>query len=379
MKKVLVYGDSNVFGETAFCNARLNASERWAGMLAEQFADSFEIIAEGFSGRTAGNLQHGAKAAANGREHFETVYSSHKPVDILMIALGTNDLKRRFNRSAAEIVDDLTWYTEHVHTIAAREAHAPVPRVVYCTIPPFQNRSDFFMGDEAVRVELNEYMVESKLECIELDDISLTEDGVHFSSEGHKMVARAVGEWLKVHESTGDAFHVRLARSEDARAIGALMKQSWRDTYPNEEYDVSRDWVHGYTHDWTDNKRIEMRRTFIEASANAASNDRLMFVAENDRGEIIGMANPTRDETEQRVGALYVATEYHGSGAAHALMRKILDWADPNRDIMLQVAVYNKRAIRFYEKYQFKEIPGSNTLLKEKIPVITMKRKGERQ
>jgi len=40
----------------------------------------------------------------------------------------------------------------------------------------------------------------------------------------------------------------------------------------------------------------------------------------------------------------------------------------------LEVATYNHRAIRFYEKYGFVVVEGTEHLYRDKIPVIMMKR-----
>lgn len=46
------------------------------------------------------------------------------------------------------------------------------------------------------------------------------------------------------------------------------------------------------------------------------------------------------------------------------------------KPIDLEVVTYNGRAKAFYRKYNFDEIPGTEVLFAEKIPVITMIRKG---
>ena len=45
-------------------------------------------------------------------------------------------------------------------------------------------------------------------------------------------------------------------------------------------------------------------------------------------------------------------------------------------DAVLEVVSYNQRAIRFYEKFGFEKVAGSERMYRDKMPVMTMIRKG---
>ncbi|MNY55446.1 hypothetical protein D3C86_1914230 [compost metagenome] len=53
------------------------------------------------------------------------------------------------------------------------------------------------------------------------------------------------------------------------------------------------------------------------------------------------------------------------------------EWID-GKETTLKVAVYNERAIRFYKKNGFQVVADSEELYKEMIPIIEMKREGEK-
>lgn len=202
MKTVLIYGDSNTFGETAFAKKpRLGMDERWAGIVAGRLSGKAQIIAEGFSGRSAGDLQVGRKGHANGHQHFPTIYGSHKPIDVLVIALGTNDCKIRFNRMVNEIMGDLRGYEQQTRRENKLDAHAPNPHVIFITPPNFEDTNyddPYFYGRMMLRNNLVEQMEhESSMETLRIDEIDLTEDGVHFSLTGHQQMADNVYEKLK--------------------------------------------------------------------------------------------------------------------------------------------------------------------------------------
>ncbi|HEU5121414.1 MAG TPA: GNAT family N-acetyltransferase [Candidatus Saccharimonadales bacterium] len=163
----------------------------------------------------------------------------------------------------------------------------------------------------------------------------------------------------------------------EVEELNAMWTQSWLDTYPNEEFGVPYEWVSEKISRQTTPEGIEKRKKQIQAAAG--NPDVLWRIAKDKSGKIIGVAAPHRDENVQRLGALYVDKKYHGSGVAQALMKEILAWADPTRPIELEVATYNERAKAFYKKYGFEEVSGSEHLVHDKIPVVRMIRKGDKQ
>lgn len=172
-------------------------------------------------------------------------------------------------------------------------------------------------------------------------------------------------------------YTIRDALPTDAEAITKMHAQSWLDTYPNEEAGVSETWVRERTAAWFSDESLTKKRERIQ---QALHDDNLMYkVAENENGEIVGMISPFRNEEVQRVGALYIAKPYHGTGLAQKLMDDIIAWADPRRPLELTVAIYNERAKAFYRKYGFEEVDGSEHIVHDKLPVVIMIRKGDRQ
>jgi lysophospholipase L1-like esterase len=201
MKTILVYGDSNTYGQTSWPylgEPRLPYDQRWTSHVQHHFEGQIRLIAEGLGGRTAGNLQGDKDAYRNGQEHFQTIFCSHQPVDILVIALGTNDCQLRYARTAQQIYQDLLWYQKVIGKYGALDF--ATPRVVYIT-PPIFRVSDgdmYYGGRNIVRDELVMHMAQSEdMNIIRLDDVELSDDGVHFSAAGHQQVALAVEEALE--------------------------------------------------------------------------------------------------------------------------------------------------------------------------------------
>lgn len=151
-----------------------------------------------------------------------------------------------------------------------------------------------------------------------------------------------------------------------------MQAQSWLDTYPNAAAGISEEWVRARTASWFRPESIARRLDWLHDSL-ALTDTNIWRVALH-KGEVAGMLYGGKDTSGQELHMLYVDKKYHGRGAAQQLMDVFLAWASPGTPITLAVTSYNARAIRFYEKYGFKKIPGSEHYFDEIIPVITMKR-----
>jgi ribosomal protein S18 acetylase RimI-like enzyme len=53
-----------------------------------------------------------------------------------------------------------------------------------------------------------------------------------------------------------------------------------------------------------------------------------------------------------------------------------MEWIGDGSDVVLEVVSYNQRAIRFYEKFGFEKVGESEHMYRDKMPVMTMIRKG---
>lgn len=107
-KTVLCYGDSNTWGRLPDRTGRYDAATRWTGQLQSLLGDEFYVIEEGLPGRTT-NLDD-PDSVKNGLTYLVPCLKSHETIDYLVIMLGTNDLKYKFNRTVEDIakgVEDL--------------------------------------------------------------------------------------------------------------------------------------------------------------------------------------------------------------------------------------------------------------------------------
>jgi lysophospholipase L1-like esterase len=116
---VLCFGDSNTHGAPSDDEdyVRLAADVRWTGRLQRLLGDGYDVIEEGLSGRTT-DLEYDDRPGCNGRPYFLPCLLSHQPLDVIVLMLGTNDLKVQFDRSPAEIAQALGGYVDDIASSA---------------------------------------------------------------------------------------------------------------------------------------------------------------------------------------------------------------------------------------------------------------------
>ena len=96
MKNVLCYGDSNTYGYIPETGLRYPKNVRWTGVLQNLLGKNFNVIEEGCNGRTT-IFDDPIEGWKNGRDYLKPCLNSHKPIDIIIMMLGSNDLKDFFH------------------------------------------------------------------------------------------------------------------------------------------------------------------------------------------------------------------------------------------------------------------------------------------
>ncbi|MFT5469683.1 MAG: lysophospholipase L1-like esterase [Verrucomicrobiales bacterium] len=103
-KRVLVFGDSNSWGWIPGSDGdRMPADVRWPGVMQAELGDDFDVIEECQNGRTTMWDDPCEPIDKNGLRHLPVVLESQKPLDLVIVMLGTNDLKNHFNLNAFAI------------------------------------------------------------------------------------------------------------------------------------------------------------------------------------------------------------------------------------------------------------------------------------
>lgn len=137
MRTVLCYGDSNSHGQVPGGTLldRYPYDERWPGVLARELGSNWHVIEEGLSGRTTVRDDPIEGPIKNGRTYLRPCAMSHAPLDLIMIMLGTNDLKARFNQPASEVAMGIGCLVHDIKELAPGPA-GTCPEILVISPPP---------------------------------------------------------------------------------------------------------------------------------------------------------------------------------------------------------------------------------------------------
>ena len=196
MKKILCFGDSNTWGQVAYVENQIAEPLRWTSILDNKLGDDYEVTSDGVCARIAGSYED-VKPRLNGKKDFEKIIKNHKCYEIIIIALGTNDLKKRYNRSSKMIVSDLSWY-EDVVSKRYLDREGKSTKFIYVAPPNFNAEKDYFDADEIVRAEVVELLMQKKDNVVSFNDLELSRDGVHISIGDHERHAQSIFEMISL-------------------------------------------------------------------------------------------------------------------------------------------------------------------------------------
>ena len=102
---ILCFGDSNTWGYIPGKDCERYAPDtRWPGVLQAGLGDEYRVVEEGQNGRmTAWDDPLALNISRNGLKQLPVILESQKPIDLVIVMLGTNDLKSYMNHSASDI------------------------------------------------------------------------------------------------------------------------------------------------------------------------------------------------------------------------------------------------------------------------------------
>lgn len=133
MTTILCYGDSNTWGHDPESGQRLPREKRWPGVLAK-LVPGCEIVEEGLPGRTT-ILDDPFEEGRNGLAYLAPCLGSHAPIDLVVLMLGTNDVKTIFPLDAAGIAAGADRLANVIRRSRCGPAQGP-PQVLLVAPPP---------------------------------------------------------------------------------------------------------------------------------------------------------------------------------------------------------------------------------------------------
>lgn len=206
MQTILFYGDSNTWGYNPDTDDRYPPQIRFTGRLASMLPDC-QIIEGGMNGRTTA-YQDPLEPWRNGAAHLPVFLKTFDPLDLVVLMLGVNDLKRRYRLSADEVVKGMQQLITIVQTPAIWRGRSR-PRVLVIAQPPLNGQTLAGSQNEqfdqhsvacSVRLAAKFEALCTQNACCFLDAGQLgpitSSDGVHLSPENHASLATALAQIL---------------------------------------------------------------------------------------------------------------------------------------------------------------------------------------
>lgn len=142
-----------------------------------------------------------------------------------------------------------------------------------------------------------------------------------------------------------------IAQRKHTKAICALRAKIWQETYPNPALGIDFDLLDrsfGFTNKDTINT--------VDHMLHHMRDEYHCSLALDQNNHIIGFAIIAY--RDNKIEAMNIAKEYRSSGIGSQFLHYILNMMDHQRDAILHVVSYNKRAIDFYIKNDFLLMPA---------------------
>ena len=204
MIRILCYGDSNTWGTIPDGSCRhCDITKTYSFYLQQMLGKSYQVICEGMPSRTTDldDIKY-PKGNRNGSLFFPQCLISHDPIDYVVLFLGTNDLKSKFNRTAEQIANVLeNKYIKFTKENLFNELTI-VPKFIIIT-PSVIDESKFegFEGATEKSKQLNKYFEQMtrRNSCLFISNEGLKcgDDGIHLTTESHKLLAKMLFNVIK--------------------------------------------------------------------------------------------------------------------------------------------------------------------------------------
>jgi lysophospholipase L1-like esterase len=208
-RTILCYGDSNTHGTMPMPDlgsmGRYDRQTRWPGQLAALLPD-WQVIEEGLPGRTTVHDDPVEGAHRNGLTVLPAILESHRPVDVVILMLGTNDLKQRFSVNALDIALSLERLVLAIRASGCGPG-GTVPGVILVAPPPILEVQDLgvmFAGGEAKSQQLGARIAAVRGLGVPFVDagslIGVSEiDGIHYDEPAMAALAQAFAQAVTDH------------------------------------------------------------------------------------------------------------------------------------------------------------------------------------
>ncbi len=206
MTTILCFGDSNTWGHDPASGERLPREKRWPGVL-RRLLPACDVVEEGLPGRTT-ILDDPFEDGRNGLTYLVPCLASHAPIDLVVLMLGTNDVKTIFPLDAAGIAAGADRLINVIRRSRCGPGQRP-PEVLLVAPPPvtdpapLQRVWGFSAGSVERAGELARFYgaAAARQGCGFLDAGAVASvsplDGVHLDEKAHQALGNAIADNLR--------------------------------------------------------------------------------------------------------------------------------------------------------------------------------------
>ncbi len=204
MKNILCYGDSNTWGCKPIVQPgvieRHEPDVRWPGVMARILGDNFRAIEEGLNARTTVHDDPIDGAHKNGKSYLLPCLETHLMLDLVIIMLGTNDLKSRFSLTAFDIASGIKPLLDIVASVAPKNGGV-APKTLVVSPAPIARLSlmaDMFEGGTEKSKQLARHYEAvanaNNSHYLNAGDVitSSDADGFHLEADQHALLGEAM-------------------------------------------------------------------------------------------------------------------------------------------------------------------------------------------
>lgn len=210
-KSILCFGDSLTWGydpRSGVRGVRYGFSERWTRRLQAELGPSFHVIEDGLNGRTT-VFNDPVVGEVNGLAQLPTSLTTHMPLDLVVIWLGTNDAKTHFGVNGDVIARSLGRLLDVVaKSGCGPDGKAPQMLVVVpprmgdvggTMLEPLFDPAHSRTAIERLRESYPPIAAEFGAHCFDINQVAGpgTADGVHFDPDALPPVASALAEVIR--------------------------------------------------------------------------------------------------------------------------------------------------------------------------------------
>ena len=203
MRTILCFGDSNTWGDPPGGNGRHPWDVRWTGVLQNSLGIAFRVIEEGLGGRTT-CFEDPFTPHRNGLSYLPVSLETHSPLDLLIVMLGTNDLKANFNLSAFDIARGAASLL-----VVAKNFRPEIKHVLLVSPPHITNTDNFDISQQfpdglersKSLAALYQHIAELHgCHFFDAGQVAQTSsiDGIHLDALNHKRIAEGLTQKIEL-------------------------------------------------------------------------------------------------------------------------------------------------------------------------------------